>query len=183
MACEVVPLRNDVRPPALGPPDRNTAPTSNLAQQGPPLTLIELSGSAGARIAEGRRDASLIGSLPAWIEQAGLRSEDFLVAGRIHDSARLGTRQYARILEGWAKNWVSTRGAYGTHSIRRTKPTMIYLRTKNLRAVQLMLGYTQLESTVRYPGIEVDDAWIFRSKRGFDARGHRGPSPARSSPS
>ena len=48
--------------------------------------------------------------------------------------------------------------AYGTHSMRRTKPTLIYQRTKNLRAVQLLLGHTKLESTVRYLGVEVEDA-------------------------
>ena len=48
--------------------------------------------------------------------------------------------------------------AYGTHSLRRTKASLIYRRTKNLRAVQLLLGHTKLESTVRYLGIEVDDA-------------------------
>ena len=48
--------------------------------------------------------------------------------------------------------------ACGTHSVRRTKPTLIYRRTKNLRGVQLLLGHTKLESTVRYLGIEVDDA-------------------------
>ena len=47
---------------------------------------------------------------------------------------------------------------YGTHSLRRTKATLIYRRTKNLRAVQLLLGHTKLESTVRYLGIDVDDA-------------------------
>jgi site-specific recombinase XerD len=128
-----------------------------------------LSGSAGARIAEGsrsapiRRDASLIGSLPARIEQAGFRSEDFLLRSRIHDSPHLGTRQYARILEGWIEELGLDTGAYGTHSIRRRKPTMIYRRTKNLRVVQLLLGHTKLESTVRYLGPKVDDAlgaWI-----------------------
>jgi site-specific recombinase XerC len=72
----------------------------------------------------------------AWIKQAGLRSEDFLFPSRIHDSPHLGTRQYARILEGWIEELGLDTGAYGTHSIRRTKPTMIYRRTKNLRAVQ-----------------------------------------------
>jgi len=47
---------------------------------------------------------------------------------------------------------------YGTHTLRRTKATLIYRRTKNLRADQLLLGHTKLESTVRYLGIEVDDA-------------------------
>ncbi|HSW27643.1 MAG TPA: tyrosine-type recombinase/integrase [Burkholderiaceae bacterium] len=97
-------------------------------------------------------------AVKAWIKQAQLRSEDFLFPSRIHDSPHLGTRQYARILEGWVKELGLDPAAYGTHSIRRTKATLIYRRTKNLRAVQLLLGHSKLESTVRYLGIEVDDA-------------------------
>ena len=97
-------------------------------------------------------------AVQAWIKQAGLRWEDSLFPSRIHDSPHLGTRQYARILEGWIEELGLDTAAHGTHSIRRTKPTMIYRRTKNLRAVQLLLGHTKLESTVRYLGIEVDDA-------------------------
>ena len=70
----------------------------------------------------------------------------------------LGTRQYARILEGWVEELGLDPSDYGTHSMRRTKATLIYRRTKNLRAVQLLLGHSKLESTVRYLGIEVDDA-------------------------
>ena len=86
--------------------------------------------------------------------------DDFasLYASRIHDSPHLGTRQYGRILEGWVKELGLDPADYGTHSIRRTKATLIYRRTKNLRAVQLLLGHSKLESTVRYLGIEVDDA-------------------------
>jgi integrase len=93
-----------------------------------------------------------------WIKQACLRSDDYLFPSRIHESPHLGTRQYARILEGWVEELGLDASAYGTHSIRRTKATLIYRRTKNLRAVQLLLGHTKLESTVRYLGIEVDDA-------------------------
>lgn len=93
-----------------------------------------------------------------WIKHADLRSDDFLFPSRIHESPHLGTRQYARILEGWVEELGLDPSAYGTHSIRRTKATLIYRRTKNLRAVQLLLGHTKLESTVRYLGIEVDDA-------------------------
>ncbi len=81
----------------------------------------------------------------AWIEQAGLRSDDFLFPSRVHDSPHLGTRQYARILEGWVEELGLDTAAYGTHSTPRTKPTMIYRRTKNLRAVQLLLGHTKLD--------------------------------------
>jgi integrase len=97
-------------------------------------------------------------TVQAWIKQAGLRSDDFLFPSRIHESPHLGTRQYARILEGWIEELGLDTAAYGTHSIRRTKATLIYRRTKDLRAVQLLLGHTKLESTVRYLGIEVDDA-------------------------
>jgi integrase len=70
----------------------------------------------------------------------------------------LSTRQYARIVKSWAELIGLDPMEYGTHSLRRTKATLIYKRTKNLRAVQLLLGHTKLESTVRYLGIEVDDA-------------------------
>jgi len=70
----------------------------------------------------------------------------------------MSTRQYARIVENWVKDIGLDPSEYGTHSMRRTKATLIYRRTHNLRAVQLLLGHTKLESTVRYLGIEVDDA-------------------------
>ena len=104
-------------------------------------------------ITESTRDTT-----SAWIKQAGLRSEDFLFPSRIHESPHLGTRQYARIVDGWVCEIGLDPAAYGTHSMRRTKASLIYRRTKNLRAVQLLLGHTKLESTVRYLGIEVDDA-------------------------
>ena len=97
-------------------------------------------------------------ALGTWIKQAKLRSEDYLFPSRIHNSPHMGTRQYARVLEGWVKAIGLDASAYGTHSMRRTKASLIYRRTKNLRAVQLLLGHTKLESTVRYLGIEVDDA-------------------------
>ena len=70
----------------------------------------------------------------------------------------LGTRQYARILHGWVEEIGLDTTAYGTHSMRRTKAALIYKKTKNLRAAQIRLGYDKLESTVKYLGIEVDDA-------------------------
>ena len=93
-----------------------------------------------------------------WIKQAGLRSDDFVFPSRIHDSPHLGTRQYARIREGWVEELGLDPTDYGTHSMRRTKATLIYRRVKNLRALRLLLGRSKLESTVRYLGIEVDDA-------------------------
>jgi len=96
-------------------------------------------------------------ALERWIKDANLRSDDYLFPSRLHQSQHLGTRQYARIVDGVGEAGLDPTG-YGTNSIRRTKPTLIYRRTKNLRAVQLLLGHTKLESTVRYLGIEVDDA-------------------------
>lgn len=80
------------------------------------------------------------------------------VAGRVRVSPHLSTRQCARIVRGWIREIGLDTTAYGTHTLRRTKVSLIYRRTKNLRAVQLLLGHTKLESTVRYLGIEVDDA-------------------------
>jgi integrase len=70
----------------------------------------------------------------------------------------LSTRPYARLLSGWIAIIGLDSSLFGTHSLRRTKATLIYRRTRNLRAVQLLLGHTKVESTVRYLGIEVDDA-------------------------
>jgi len=97
-------------------------------------------------------------ALEAWVKVSGLKSDSFLFPSRVHASPHLGTRQYARIVHDWVEEIGLDPTAYGTHSMRRTKPTLIYRRTKNLRAVQLLLGHTKLESTVRYLGIEVDDA-------------------------
>ena len=97
-------------------------------------------------------------SVTDWIKFCDLKSENFLFPSRIHNSVHLSTRQYARIVNDWVEEIGLDSTNYGTHTMRRTKPTLIYRRTKNLRAVQLLLGHTKLESTVRYLGIEVDDA-------------------------
>ena len=93
-----------------------------------------------------------------WIKLRNLHSEDYLFLSRVHSSPHLGTRQYARIVDSWVDHVGLDPCAYGTHSMRRTKANLIDKRTKNLRAVQLLLGHAKLESTVRYLGIEVDDA-------------------------
>lgn len=96
--------------------------------------------------------------MATWINKSGLQTGDFLFPSRIHESPHLSTRQYARIVGSWVRQIGLDPSAYGTHTMRRAKPTLIYRRTKNLRAVQLLLGRTKLESTVRYLGIEVNDA-------------------------
>ena len=97
-------------------------------------------------------------ALAAWIGATGLRPEHSLFPSRIASSSHISTRQYARIVRRWVASIGLEPAAYGTHTMRRTKATLIYRRTRNLRAVQLLLGHTKLESTVRYLGIEVDDA-------------------------
>jgi integrase len=98
------------------------------------------------------------GSTEAWIRAAQLSPADYLFPSRIHESPHISTRQYARLVHRWIRSIGLDDAAYGTHTMRRTKASLIYRRTKNLRAVQLLLGHTKLESTVRYLGIEVDDA-------------------------
>ncbi len=97
-------------------------------------------------------------AVAVWIAKAKLRSGQFLFPSRMTTSPHISTRQYARLLKSWVADIRLDPHTYGTHSLRRTKVTLIYRRTKNLRAVQLLLGHTKLESTVRYLGIEVDDA-------------------------
>jgi len=94
----------------------------------------------------------------AWIGHAGLTTEDSLFPSRLHGSRHLSTRQYARIVDSWVRQLGLAKANYGTHTLRRTKATLIYRRTKNLRAIQLLLGHSKLESSVRYLGIEVNDA-------------------------
>lgn len=97
-------------------------------------------------------------SIAQWIDYEHLSGDSYLFASRIHNSLHLSTRQYARIVHKWVEQIGLDPSNYGTHTMRRTKASLIYRRTKNLRAVQLLLGHTKLESTVRYLGIEVDDA-------------------------
>ena len=97
-------------------------------------------------------------SLQEWIAQKSLKSGDYLFGSRVKEGFHLTTRQYARIVKRWITSIGLDTTLYGTHSMRRTKASLIYKKTKNLRAVQILLGHTKLESTVRYLGVEVDDA-------------------------
>ena len=104
-------------------------------------------------------------TVTAWLTQAKLKADEFLFPSRLHTSPHISTRQYGRLVEKWVTSIGLDPSGYGTHSMRRTKATLIYRRTKNLRAVQFLSGHTKLEGTVRYPGIEVDDAWRSPSKQ------------------
>ena len=97
-------------------------------------------------------------SLESWLVDKGLSGRDYLFPSRKHKSAHLSTRQYARIVKRWVSSIGLDPSLYSTHTMRRTKVSLIYRRTKNRRAMRLLLGHTKLESTVRYLGVEVDDA-------------------------
>ena len=97
-------------------------------------------------------------SVLAWMNVAQIGFGGYLFSGRQRKSPHLSTRQYARFVHTWVAEIGLDPSGYGTHSLRRTKPTLIYQRTKNLRAVQLLLGHTKLESTIKYLGVEVEDA-------------------------
>jgi integrase len=92
-----------------------------------------------------------------WLADEAPGDAQYLFPSRVHDQLHISTRQYARIVHRWVEYAGLDGSAYGTHSMRRTKVAQIYKKTGNLRAVQLLLGHTKLESTVRYLGIEVDD--------------------------
>ncbi len=96
-------------------------------------------------------------SLARWLERRG-PDEGYPFPSRMDGSRPLSTRQYSRLVGRWVGLIGLDPSAYGTHSLRRTKASLIYKRTGNLRAVQLLLGHTKIESTVRYLGIEADDA-------------------------
>ncbi len=99
-------------------------------------------------------------ALTAWLKKRCLRSGDWLFPSRSHVGDHVTTRQYGRLVDEWVALAGLDPAAYGTHSLRRTKVALIYKRTGNLRACQLLLGHSKLESTVRYLGIEADDALI-----------------------
>ena len=97
-------------------------------------------------------------SLQDWLIERSPDRGPYVFPSRLHNQHHLTARQYARIVHGWIESAGMDSSAYGTHSMRRTKAAQIYRKTGNLRAVQLLLGHSKIESTVRYLGIEVDDA-------------------------
>lgn len=98
------------------------------------------------------------GSLLAWLDRRGGSLDDYAFPSRLDHSAHLSTRQYARLVDEWVTGIGLRREEFGTHSLRRTKASIIYKATGNLRAVQILLGHTKIENTVRYLGVDVEDA-------------------------
>jgi integrase len=97
-------------------------------------------------------------SILAWLEQRGGTLDDYAFPSRIDHTTHMSTRQYARLVDEWVTGIGLDPEDYGTHSLRRTKASIIYKATGNLRAVQLLLGHTKIESTVRCLGVDVEDA-------------------------
>ena len=99
-----------------------------------------------------------------WVNSPAMRGCEFLFPSRFHASEHLSTRQYARLVREWVSAIGLDPSGYGTHSLRRTKAALIYRKTGNLRAVQLLLGHTKVDSTVRYLGVELEDALSIAEK-------------------
>jgi len=97
-------------------------------------------------------------SLLAWLERRGGSIDDFAFPSRVDHEGHLSTRQYARLVDEWVTAIGLRSDEYGTHSLRRTKAALIYKATGNLTAIQILLGHTKIENTVRYLGIDIDDA-------------------------
>jgi integrase len=103
-------------------------------------------------------------SLLAWLERRGGTAHDYAFPSRIDHNGHLSTRQYARLVDEWVEAVGLRRAEYGTHSLRRTKASMIYKATGNLRAIQILLGHTKIENTVRYLGVDIEDALILSER-------------------
>ncbi|HUB63557.1 MAG TPA: tyrosine-type recombinase/integrase, partial [Methylocella sp.] len=97
-------------------------------------------------------------SVDDYMRAAAKKPGEFMFTSRRGSGGSITTRQYARLVSEWIASIGLDPHRFGTHSLRRTKATLIYRRPGNLRAVQLLLGHRKIESTVRYLGIEVDDA-------------------------
>jgi integrase len=138
--CDVVVLRVDDIAPSGYATDR---PTIRQKKTGRPVRF-ELTDQTRSAVDD-------------YLRLAGRKSGQYLLAGR-GEASGLTTRQYARLVHEWVASIGLDPAKFGTHSLRRTKAVLIYRRTGNLRAVQLLLGHSKIESTVRYLGIEVDDA-------------------------
>jgi len=103
-------------------------------------------------------------SLLAWLERRGGTVGDYAFPSRINHAQHMSTRQYARLVDEWVIAIVLRPEEYGTHSLRRTKASMIYKATGNLRAIQILLGHSKIENTVRYLGVDVEDALLLAER-------------------
>ena len=108
--------------------------------------------------------ADVRGTLIAWLERRGGSAHDYLFPSRVDHHGHMSTRQYARLVDEWVTAIGLRKAEYGTHSLRRTKAAMIYRATGNVRAIQILLGHTKIENTVRYLGVDVEDALLLAER-------------------
>ncbi|WP_294018637.1 tyrosine-type recombinase/integrase [Sphingomonas sp.] len=108
--------------------------------------------------------ADVRASLLTWLERRGGMIADYAFPSRVDHASHLSTRQYARLVDEWVTAIGLRRAEYGTHSMRRTKAAMIYKATGNLRAIQILLGHTKIENTVRYLGVDIEDALLLAER-------------------
>lgn len=99
-------------------------------------------------------------SLLAWLGRRGGTVKDYAFPSRVNHAHHMSTRQYARLADEWVTAIGLRPEEYGTHSLRRTKASMIYKATGNIRAIQVLLGHSKIENTVRYLGVDVEDALL-----------------------
>lgn len=103
-------------------------------------------------------------SLLTWLERRGGTFDDYAFPSRIDHAHHISTRQYARLVDEWVTAIGLRPEEYGTHSLRRTKASMIYKATGNIRAIQILLGHSKIENTVRYLGVDVEDALLLAER-------------------
>lgn len=103
-------------------------------------------------------------SLLAWLQRRGGTVNDHAFPSRVDRTNHMSTRRYARLVDEWVTAIGLRREEYGTHSLRRTKASMIYKATGNLRAVKILLGHTKIENTVRYLGVDIEDALLLAER-------------------
>ena len=116
------------------------------------LAQVSITAPASKRRSSFVLGAETRASVAAWIKHQELKAKDYLFPSRLHASPYLSVRQYARLVESWVGSIGLNPRDHGTHSLRRTKPALIYSKTKDLVAVQALLGNSKLESTERYLG-------------------------------
>ena len=103
-------------------------------------------------------------TLLTWLDRRGGTVADYLFPSRTDHARPMSTRQYARLVSEWVTAIALRKADYGTHSLRRTKAAMIYRATGNIRAIQILLGHTKIENTVRYLGVDVEDALLLAER-------------------
>ncbi|WP_027160966.1 tyrosine-type recombinase/integrase [Mesorhizobium sp. WSM1293] len=103
-------------------------------------------------------------SLLAWLERRCGTVEDYAFPSRVDPASHISTRQYARLVDEWVSAIGLRPEDHGTHSLRRTKASMIYKATGNIRAIQILLGHSKIENTVRYLGVDVEDALLLAER-------------------